>query len=217
MPAKNVVKLYVEDGIYHLYNRGVEKRDIFQDDHDYAVFLNCLKEALSPPAELQGLTLQTGRRKAKNFHGTIELLAYCLMPNHFHLLICQRVRRGIYAFMQSLATRYSIYFNKKYKRPGSLFQGVYRAVLVQDDSYLLHVSRYIHRNPLEYISDLTKGFSSYPEYVGLRRTDWVKTATILDAFQPSLLPFLRYTNSYQSFVENGNDEQLDYPDDLFAR
>jgi putative transposase len=210
MPAKNTIKIYVADGIYHIYNRGVEKRVIFEDHTDYKMFLHCLKEALLSPDKLlkqphvftlKGESFKGVMKPVKNYFGNIELLAYCLMPNHFHLIIKQKNDRIMDSFMRSIATRYSIYFNKKYRRVGSLFQGPYKAVLVDDDIYLLHLSRYLHRNSLLYTKNLIDAYSSYADYLGKRHTEWVNSQLILAFFQPTKLPFLLHTNSYQSFVE----------------
>ena len=98
MPRKNSLKTYIKDGYYHIYNRGVEKRIIFEDEQDYKVFLSYLKYSLLPPPKpediktiftLQGLPFKGIPRMPKNFQGKMELLAYCLMPNHFHLLVKQ--------------------------------------------------------------------------------------------------------------------------------
>jgi putative transposase len=210
MPARNSVKTYVAEGIYHIYNRGVEKRQIFSDSRDYQMFLRCLKDALSSSASnslsshikapLQGQTLQT--RLPKNFYGKIELLAYCLMPNHFHLLIRQTSSVILQQFMQSTSTRYSMYFNRRYDRIGSLFQGRYRGVLVNDEPYLLHLSRYIHLNPSEITHDLINYYSSYGEYLHIRHNSWINPEIILSFFQPGTIPFLQHINTYQDFVEN---------------
>lgn len=220
MPPKNTVKIYLENGIYHVYNRGVEKRTIFIDDHDYKVFLSFLKESLSPPPDLKTLIKSTSfksqafkgiPRLPKNFYEQAELLAYCLMPNHFHLLIKQKTKDVMKEFIQSIATRYTLYFNKTHKRVGSLFQGRYKAVLVSEDSYLLHLSRYIHRNPLEFTSNLANAYSSYGEYLGVRKTDWINPKLILSYFQPGNLPFLKHVASYKNFVEEtsiNSEEEL---------
>jgi putative transposase len=210
MPARNVVKTYVKDGYYHVYNRGVEKRNIFLDGQDYRVFLNILKEALLSPSELmktkklvsfKGVTFKGVMKPPKNFFEKIELLAFCLMPNHFHILLKQLEERSMHQFLQSICTRYVIYFNKKHKRVGALFQNAYKASLISDEPYLLHLSRYIHRNPLKYTGDLRNAYSSYGEYLGLRKTEWIKPALILSFFQPGKLPFLKHINNYQKFVE----------------
>lgn len=210
MPAKNTVKIYAADGIYHIYNRGVEKRTIFTDDYDYKVFLNCLKEALLPPEKLpqtpktftlKGSSFKGVMKPPKNFAKEISLLAYCLMPNHFHLLVKQSSDRAIDSFMRSIGTRYVIYFNKRHKRVGHLFQGIYKAAMITDEPYYLHISRYIHRNPLSHTKNLVDAYSSYADYLGKRNTAWVKSEEILASFQLSKFPFLKGRNSYQQFVE----------------
>lgn len=210
MPSKNVVKTYVSDGFYHAYNRGVEKRTIFNDTQDYKVFLGYLKDSLSEPSKrqrlrkaftLKGETFKGVSRQPKNFLKEIELIAYCLISNHFHLLLKQNKKKSMAQFLQSISTRYSMYFNKKYDRVGSLFQGPYKAILITKDPYLLHLSRYIHINPLENTMDLTKAYSSYADYLGLRKTLWVKPDIVLSFFSKATLPEFKKGNSYKDFVE----------------
>lgn len=210
MPRKNSLKIYVKDGYYHIYNRGVEKRTIFEDVQDYKVFLDYLKYALSelPKKEnviktftLQGEPFKGMPRLPRSYFQKIELLAYCLMPNHFHLLIKQLDSISIRSFMSSLITRYTMYFNKKYDRVGSLFQGVYRAVLVTDEPYLLHLSRYIHLNPSEFTNNLASTYSSYGDYLGLRKTPWLKPDLILEQFNNKVGVEFKKINSYKDFVE----------------
>lgn len=210
MPAKNAIKKYVEGGYYHIYNRGVEKRDIFLDRDDYATFLNLLKLYLSPPTnqnstDIKRSDLKMAYYNRKNLYGFVELLAFCLMPNHFHLLVKQHVRNGIIDLMRCLSTSYVIYFNKKNERVGALFSGKYKAVLVTEDPYLLHLSRYIHLNPKEIGKDYRSyDFSSYPDYLGKRKTHWMMPEEVLGYFgsarkgQGELKAF----SSYQSFVED---------------
>lgn len=216
MPARNIVKTYVAGGFYHIYNRGIEKRIIFKDEMDYKTFLKYLKEALSIPpklsnnqvihttikmTDLQGATLQQFMRPVINFSDSIDLEAYCLMPNHFHLLVKQGGEHDIKRFMQSVITRYSMYFNRKYDRVGKLFQGHYKAVLVTDDNYLLHLSRYIHTNPSKHFANLTDAYSSYAEYLGIRKTSWIKTQAILSYFGAVSKDFKQGINTYKGFVE----------------
>jgi len=101
-----------------------------------------------------------------------------------------------------LLTRYSIYFNKKYDRVGSLFQGRYKAVLVLENNYLLHLSRYIHLNPSEYSSNLIGAYSSYANYLGSRKTRWVKPDFVLNFFNKEISPEFKKVISYKDFVEN---------------
>lgn len=217
MPSKNRLKTYLESGYYHIYNRGVEKRKIFLDQQDYGIFLSYLKEYLSPKNEheLQKRlsdpnTFYKERDKIlrairmNNFYEEITLLDYCLMPNHFHFFIKQKSALSIDKFMQSLCTRYSMYFNKKYKRVGSLYQDIYKATSVVNDPQFLYLSKYIHKQSIASKGTTFRGWreqpSSYIEYLGKRKTEWVKPDEVLSFFSktnPSL--------SYQSFVEESDD------------
>jgi putative transposase len=218
MPQENTIKTYIENGIYHIYNRGVEKRTIFLDKQDYAVFLHLLKYYLSPinPKEIhpllkfQNFSLVRPRPLA-NMEKEINLLAFCLMPNHFHLLLKQFHKNSMTRLMRRILTTYSLYFNKRYDRVGTLFQGTYKAALIDNDQYLLHVSRYIHQNP-QNPTNLTRSilvnypYSSYKYYLGLKHASWLKTKLILSYFDSSkLLPFLKRYPSYQEFVENNSN------------
>ena len=220
MPGKNTVRHFTENGIYHVYNRGVEKRDTFLDDQDYAVFLHLLKYYLSPidPNEVhplmkfQNFTVVRPRPLA-NIEKEVNLIAYCLMPNHFHLMLQQISVDGVTKLLRRVSTTYSMYFNKRYKRVGYLFQGKYKAVLVETDSYLLHLSRYIHLNPTELTrTELTGAdlvsypYSSYPYFLGEKHASWVKPGIILAYFDGhKLIPSLNKYSSYKNFVEGSID------------
>lgn len=138
-----------------------------------------------------------------NFHDSINLLAYCLMTNHFHLLVRQAQSHGISEFIRSICTSYSMYFNKKYKRVGSLFQGIFKAIDIEEENYLLWVSRYIHRNPSNFRD---YPYSSYQDYVGIRQTSWLETETIFSYFSTSLL---RKYQSYQQFIDGDTEDPVD--------
>jgi putative transposase len=214
MPGKNTIKQFSPDSYYHLYNRGVEKRKIFLDSEDFGVFLSYLKTYLLPK---DSNTLQEKLADEKipwsqkdkilkllrlnNFSGSLSLIAYCFMPNHFHFLIHQKDATTIDQFMNSLCTRYSMYFNRKYRRVGKLFQGVYKAVLVETDEQLLHLSRYIHQNPVPLLQGVALQkyvHSSYPLYLGTPKIPWLNSNIILSSFNTSGF------NSYKSFVENSD-------------
>lgn len=215
MPQKNSVKIYYENGIYHVYNRGVEKRDIFLDRDDYLTFLHLLKTALMPPEIpqftekasqrlLQGSTLKwTVERLRKNFYGKIDLFCYNLMPNHYHFLLKQIQKTSITEFIHSISTTYCMYFNKKHQRVGSLFQGIFKAVDVAEDNYLIWLSRYIHRNHDDFQN---YPYSSYADYLGKRNTPWLNKKFILDYFESHLKS---QEKNYQTFVEAEKEEPLD--------
>ena len=214
MPAKNSRKLYVENSYYHIYNRGVEKRKIFLNPQDYGVFLGYLKEYLLPKNEnalheslsnpntsLQEKAKLLKLLRLNNFTNEITLLAYCLMPNHFHFFVKQKSSESIDKFIQSLCTRYTMYFNRKYKRVGSLYQGVYKAVQITSEPQFIYLSKYIHRQALALQGEtLQEQPSSYLDYLGKRKTEWVKPDEVLAYFSKSI-PSL----TYQSFVEETED------------
>lgn len=208
MPARNSVKIQCSNTFYHVYNRGVEKRKIFLDDQDFSVFLSYLKTYLEPKNEKELLktlasdqTSWKEKDKAnkelhlKNYFGKLELVCYALMPNHFHFLI-KLIDPVLNSFMNSLGTRYSMYFNKKYKRTGGLFQDVYKAVIINSDEQLLHLSRYIHLNPKSQTLP-----SSLPDFLGQRDTGWIKKEHVLAYFSKSYP-----ANSYKEFLGFPKDD-----------
>jgi putative transposase len=184
MPGRNVVKEYVPESYYHIYNRGVNKNNIFLDRQDRIVFLGLLKRYLGDEIEKK-----LNRKPYPNYQKEVELLAYCLMNNHFHFFIYQESEAAIINLMKSLSVAYSMYFNKRYKRVGAVFQQRYRAVRITSDSQLLHVSRYIHMNPKEYEE---YEWSSLRYYLGERSASWVKPSRILKLFDDKkYLAFLK--------------------------
>lgn len=202
MSSRNREKIYCDDSYYHVYNRGVNKRKIFMDDEDYAVFLNLLKRYLDsvPIYDNKG-------REYDWLHEKLELLCYCLMPNHFHLFIFQYDSMAMTRLMRGVATSYTIYFNKKYKRVGPLFQDRFKASMIQNDAYLEHVSRYIHLNPKEY---LAWEYSSLPYYLGKKQAGWLRPEKILEDFKSP--------QEYLDFVEDyaGAKESQDEVDEMLA-
>ncbi|MEK7473078.1 MAG: transposase [Patescibacteria group bacterium] len=152
----------------------------------------------------------------KNFEEEIKLLAFCLMPNHIHLLIKQSSKDSIKTFSQSLFTRYSMYFNKRYNRTGSLFQGRYKATNVINKDYLLDVTRYIHKNPLKLTKNLINSYSSYAHYLNIFKLPWVKNEEVINYFNKS--GFIKNNNikNYKRFVEEFRyqNEELDLTTNL---
>lgn len=191
MPAKNTIRRFEPESMYHVYNRGVEKRIIFYDERDYAVFLSFLKYALLPedteeevvePAMITDADRFSLRRL--NLVEEVDLVSFCLMPNHFHLLLFQHSEDAITRLMRSVATGYSMYFNKRYDRVGALFQGKYKASRIGTDSHWRHISRYIHLNPLDLGENYkTYSYSSYHLIGGASHADWLKPEHVLDGFK----------------------------------
>lgn len=193
MPGKNVEKQYIPDTFYHVYNRGVNKRPIFEDDEDYRVFLNLFKRYLGVE-----VMHDNKKREYPNYHGDVDLVAYCLMPNHFHILlyvgndslVIQRV-------MQSVITSYVMYFNKKHKRVGRLFGKQYRAVPITEEAQLWHITRYIHLNPIDLGADYHRyDYSSIGYYTRKKSSDWVSPKKILEMFEEEGEDYGKFLEDY---------------------
>lgn len=170
---------------YHIFNRGVNKQLIFHDSADRARFLFLILYFQSP------ITLQNIGRLVKPFirrqvlnideeerqkiikNRFVELVAFCLMPNHFHLIMKEGDESGMARFMQKVLNSYTKYYNTKYNKSGHLFQGPYKAVHIVDNEQLLYLSSYIHRNPRELEEWLNKEknypWSSYQDFVNKNR------------------------------------------------
>ena len=175
------------DSFQHIYARGHSRHKIFGDEQDYITFLTLLQRYLSAEDAHDAYGVPY-----PNFYNKLELLAYVLMPNHFHLLIYQRQPQAMTNFMRSLLTSYSRYFNKKYKRSGPLFESRYKASMISDDSYLEHISRYIHLNPREWRS---YEYSSLPYYLQRDEVSWIRPKRILELFE-SPEEYLEFTSDY---------------------
>jgi putative transposase len=189
MPGRNLIKEYGADQYYHIYSRGVNKQLVFEDKQDYAYFLGLLKRYLSDtPA-------QNSAHMAYPWYGErLELLAYCLMPNHFHLLIYQSDAMAMTEFMRSLITSYGMYFNKRHGRVGPVFQSRYLASNIDSDNYLEHISRYIHLNPKNWV---TYEYSSLAYYQG-KSAAWVKPDKIIAIFNDDPLEYRKFLEDYES-------------------
>lgn len=157
---------------YHVYNCGVEKRKTFNDDHDYSRFLETVKyylyEQTIPYSQFNKLVEESRSTYLKiNPQGSqtkrVAVFSYCLMPNHFHLLVKQLKMSGIRDFLSDLTNSYTKYFNTRYERFGYLFQGNFKAKEITDEDSFLQVSRYIHLNPVKSTKvNWQKEIESYP-------------------------------------------------------
>jgi putative transposase len=174
---------------YHLYNRGVNRRPIFFCDENWGYFIKRIRHYFKPAGA--------------------DILAYCLMPNHYHLLVHLKADDLSQRVMQPLSVSYTKAINKQQARVGPLFQGPFQAIAVDQDPYLLHLSRYIHWNPVA--AGLVERpeawvFSSYRDYIGLREGTLPVTDLVLSQF-PS-------RQAYQAFVESYSEEDLKSIDHL---
>lgn len=201
MPAKNLYRERKEGTYVHVYNKGVENKAIFNDKEDCDAFLGYLNDYLSAPKDpsstkksftVNGRIFQGTPHQPKNYFNKVELIAYSLMPDHFHLLLHQVAKGSLESFIRSLCTRYSMYFNKKYKRTGSLFDGPYKSAQVKDELCMLYLTRHFHR---------ANGLSSYAQYLGKKTDSWVNAKVVQSFFDGAKTDLLKETDSYKDFVE----------------
>ena len=192
MPSRNILKEDLADSYYHVYFRGGNRARIFREPRDYEKMLQLFSRYLSL-REIKN----TAGLSFPNYSNRIELLAFCLMPNHVHLFVYQYQQGVMTEFMRSLLTSYSMYFNKKYKRSGPLFESRYKASRITNDAYLQHITRYIHLNPKlwrEY------EYSSLPYYLHQVSDEWINPKRILELFEGPA-EYLQFVEDYEDAKE----------------
>jgi putative transposase len=191
-------KQFGQNGYYHIYNRGNGKQDIFLGEKDYKVFIFRLRENLFPELIRQYNQSKPARYRRQALpDGAFSLVTYCLMPNHFHLLVRQNSQLPVTELLKKVCVGYSKYFNKSHGRVGALFEHKFRAVKVDSDSYLLWLSAYIHQNPkvAGLVKDLKDwSYSSYLDFIGKR------TGTL--CVKESILGQFKNVQDYERFVED---------------
>ncbi len=199
MPAKNLLRVAEEGSYLHVFNKGIEDRIIFNDKDDFETFRSYLGDYLSAPKDpesvkttfqVNGKTFRGTPHQPKNFHKKVELIAYSITPDHFHLILHQAKKGSVENFIRSLCTRYSIYFNKKYSRSGSLFAGPYKSIPVDGDSDLLvYLTHHLHHEGK---------YTSYTDYIS-DKTDasWVKFEAILSSFENKKENYKYFIEHYQ--------------------
>ncbi|MBI4096764.1 MAG: transposase [Candidatus Levybacteria bacterium] len=201
--------------VYHVFNRSIARQPIFNNKHDYDRFLDLINfyRFDKPPLRFSHYKRLSKEQKDEfennfmiNRNPMIEILTYCIMPNHFHFLLRPKQDSAISDFMRNLQNSYSKYFNVRYDRTGSLFQFMFKAVRMETDEQMVHVSRYIHLNPatayLVEAKDLDKyEWSSFKSYISDIQSN-VSTEMILSRF--------RSKQDYKKFVL----DQLEYQREL---
>lgn len=201
MPSR--IDPLVNGEYYHIYNRGVAKLPIFTGTNNYHRFLKGVSYyQVSGPKPSFSLFTPTTRKLELN-NKIVEIVCYCLMPNHFHFLIKQLKDNGISEFVGKLSNSYTKYFNIKYKRVGPLYQGEFKSVLVKTNEQLIHLSRYIHLNP--FAAGITKDlesyiWSSYPEYINKIEPDICKKEIILDQFK-SVEDYKKFVQDHSGYAQ----------------
>lgn len=210
--ATNRKIILANDEIYHVFNRGVEKRPTFIDKREFQRAIDTLRfyrfsnlpfklsKFFNTQLEERTKILQKIEEENKKL---VEIICFVLMPNHFHFLLKQLQDNGTPKFLANFTNSYTKYFNTKNERVGPLFQGRFKAVHIESDEQFMHISRYIHINPV--VSSLIKVtelenylWSSYPEYLNLVNTQITDKKQILD--------FFKSENEYKKFVL----DQVDY-------
>jgi len=186
------IRIEYPGAVYHVISRGDDKGKIFKDTADYKKLLNVIK-------------------KAKHRYCVI-VYVYALMPNHYHLLI-ETTRANLARFMHCVQTTYSVYYNSRHGRAGHVFQGRYKALLVDKDNYLLRLSRYIHLNPVR--AKMVKmpqdyRWSSFCEYAGLADSSVSAPEFVLKSFGSSLSESIRKYAEFCGIDEGEEIKQLIY-------
>lgn len=198
---------FVNEHFYHVLNRGIGKKLIFKTNSDYRRALQITDFYRFPKPTLRFSSfLRLSVEDKSNFleklytdTPLVEIISYCFMPNHTHFLIKQTLDNGISKFMANWQNSYARYFNTKYKQTGYLFESSFKAKYIEMENLLWHVSRYIHLNPstasLVSIKNLKNyPWSSFPEYLKLRRPEFTSTKLILSHFKGR--------KAYENFVYN---------------
>ena len=192
MPSRNTLKIDLSDSYYHIYSRGHSRTKIFLEDSDYKYFIKLFQRYLSkaPTQNKQGTVYP-------HLYNKLELLCYCLMENHFHLLIYQKDEGAMTLLMRGIMASYSRYFNQKYNKSGALFESRYKASMINEQSYLEHISRYIHLNRKQWQDS---EYSSIKYYLTNQKVDWLKPNKILGLYN-NREEYLQFVADYQ---ENQN-------------
>jgi len=185
---------------YHLFNRGVDKREIFLDQKDLDRFLQSMSEfnTLIPIGGIYAASFHKNnslRNLVSKTGKLVNFICYCLCPNHYHFILRQSTDRGIEKFMHRLGLGYTNYFNKKHRRTGSLFQGTFKANHIDSNEYLLYASAYVNLNYK--VHQLTSGFScsGWEDYIqSQRKNKFCDTDVILNQFAN--------VSEYKNFAEN---------------
>lgn len=203
--------IFANNEFYHIFNRGVARQPIFSDKRDYERLLLTFPfyRFLSPPVKLSRLLQLPQNQRAgildemdNKGKKMVEIISFVFMPNHFHLLLRQNINNGISIFLSKSINSYTRFFNIRHRRVGDLFQGVFKAVHVETDEQLIHLSRYIHINPA--VSFIIKD-SDLISYPWSSLPDYLRRESLVVDMEPVLSNF-KSPNEYRRFVF----DQIDY-------
>lgn len=203
-------------GLFHVLNRGVEKRKIFMDKRDYFRFVHGLfLFNTRSPAENTTYFLSNDidlRNRYEEQRRIVDVHAWCLMPNHYHLLLSERIDNGLTLFMRKLNIGYANYFNKKYRRSGSLFQGRSKKILIERDAHFLHILHYIHLNPLDLLPGANKWrFQKVRDEARARKhIENYRWSSYNDYRSAANFPHILTTNVFRGEADNVEKETWQY-------
>ena len=177
MPRRSIQ--FIQGEYYHIYNRGCNREDIFRSEENYLYLLRLLRTSIE--------------------EHKVRIIAYCLMPNHYHLLFRQDSEIPVSELIQDVFNRYSKAFNNRFQRTGTLFEGPFKAVRIDKEGYLVHLCRYIHRNPMG--AGLVKlpehwRFSNYLEWIGKRKGRLVDVEFVKSRFE-SPQEYIEFAMKYE--------------------
>ncbi|OGZ44910.1 MAG: hypothetical protein A3C84_00985 [Candidatus Ryanbacteria bacterium RIFCSPHIGHO2_02_FULL_48_12] len=189
--------------IYHVFNRGVDKRSIFLEEEDYLRFIRSLCDFNDTiPTEVR-----LPENTAKKREHLVQILAFCLMPNHFHLMLQQDTEQGVTEFMRKLGTGYTNYFNKKYNRSGALFQGKYKVVHIAEEAHFLYLPFYIHVNPLDLKYAEWRDGKIHDEEEMLGFLESYRWSSYLDYIEKPNFPMATQRNFLKKILGNTADQK----------
>ncbi|MBI2103834.1 transposase [Candidatus Woesebacteria bacterium] len=213
MPKRKVI--FANQYYYHVFNRSINKEPIFIRYKECQRALNTLVyyRFLNPRVRLsyflaKGYETRKEILKSLSQHPQIvKILAFCLMPNHFHLILHQTEENGISKFVSQFQNSYTRYFNTKNERSGHVFQGQFKAVLIEDEKQLLHLTRYLHLNP--YSSLVVKNLEDLENYPYSSLSEYLKISQNPDSFVTTelVLSFFSGPKAYKKFVYERADYQ----------
>ncbi len=212
MPARLIP--LVNQEIYHIYNRSINSVPIFASKNNCQRALELISyyQFAKTPLSFSKLKKLSVKRKTEILHNLsvkderqIKIFSFCLMPNHFHFLLEQAEEKGISKFLANFQNGYARYFNLKNHRIGPLFQGAFKAVRIETDEQLLHVSRYIHLNP--YSSLVVKSLRELEEYPWGSLREFIGLEEEKISFPKKILDFFKSPAEYQQFVFDQADYQ----------
>lgn len=198
MPSRSIP--FANGEYYHVFNRGVAKIPIFNQIRDYKRFVKTMLYYQIDDPKPKFSQFKPEKTILNTDKTIVDIISYCLMPNHFHFLLKQNRENGITEFVSKLSNSYTKYFNTKYRRVGPLLQGEFKSVHVETNEQLIHLTRYIHLNPL--VGFKTKNLDTYLwssccEYVNLTKSDICSKEIILGQFKSS--------DDYKQFVLDQED------------